>query len=354
MIPSFTKVHNRFKFNNYHFDHNSLKEVAYSFVKEGEPYQKQVGNFLLDWFDDNDYVFVNTSGSTGEPKQIKLLKQAMVESAIATGDYFDLEPGNSALHCLPTEYIAGKMMLIRAIILGLELDLVEPSSNPLMYTNKTYNFCAMVPLQLQNSIEKLNSIETLIIGGASVSEALQKKLQDTTCKVYATYGMTETITHIATKPLNHNNSKGLNYNTLPGVSISKDDRDCLMINAPRLSTEGIVTNDVVEIESESEFKILGRIDNVINSGGVKLFPEQIEAKLRNQMNNRFFIAGQDDINLGQELIMVVEGDTNTLENSIFKDLDTYETPKQIYNIERFIETASGKIQRKKILELLKN
>jgi len=354
MIPSFTKVHNRFKFNNYHFDHNSLKEVAYSFVKEGEPYQKQVGNFLLDWFDDNDYVFVNTSGSTGEPKQIKLLKQAMVESAIATGDYFDLEPGNSALHCLPTEYIAGKMMLIRAIILGLELDLVEPSSNPLMYTNKTYNFCAMVPLQLQNSIEKLNSIETLIIGGASVSEALQKKLQDTACKVYATYGMTETITHIATKPLNHNNSKGLNYNTLPGVSISKDDRDCLMINAPRLSTEGIVTNDVVEIESESEFKILGRIDNVINSGGVKLFPEQIEAKLRNQMNNRFFIAGQDDINLGQELIMVVEGDTNTLENSIFKDLDTYETPKQIYNIERFIETASGKIQRKKILELLKN
>ncbi len=354
MIPSFTKVHNRFKFNDYHFDHNSLKEVAYSFIKEGEPFQKQIGNFLLDWFDDNDYVTVRTSGSTGEPKQIKLSKQAMVHSAIATGDYFNLEPGNSALHCLPTKYIAGKMMLVRAMILGLELNLIEPFSDPLMYSNTVYDFCAMVPLQLQNSIDKLKTVKTLIVGGASVSEALQKKLQDTTCKVYATYGMTETITHIAAKPLNHYSSGSLNYNTLPGVSISKDNRDCLIINAPHLSEEVIITNDVVEIDSESSFRVLGRFDNVINSGGVKLFPEQIEAKLRNRMSNRFFIAGKDDSSLGQELIMVVESETNTLENSIFQDLDTYEKPKHIYNVEHFIETESGKILRKKILELIKN
>ncbi|NOY48073.1 MAG: AMP-binding protein, partial [Chlorobi bacterium] len=221
MVPSFTKIHNKFKFNNTHFNADTLKEVAYSFVKEGEWYQKHIGSFLLDWLDSNDYVFVKTSGSTGKPKQISLQKQAMVASAIATGDYFNIKPGSKALHCLSSEFIAGKMMLVRAMILGLEIDVVKPKSNPLEKITKHYDFCAMVPLQLENSIDRLHKISALIVGGASVSNALQIQLQDIPCKVYATYGMTETITHIAVKKLNHLDDVSLNaFKTLPNLTTS--------------------------------------------------------------------------------------------------------------------------------------
>ena len=353
MIPSFTKVHNKFKLNNEHFNHSSLREVAYRFVKEGEGYQKQIGNFLLDWLDSKNYILVKTSGSTSKPKLIKLEKQAMVHSAIATGNYFNLKDGNKALHCLPTEFIAGKMMLVRAMILGLEIDIVAPSSNPLRLINKSYDFCAMVPLQLQNSIEKLSKISTLIVGGAAVSNELQNQIQDSSCKIFATYGMTETVTHIAVRPLNGSNSISDSYNIFPEVSISKDDRDCLVINAPNLNKALIITNDVVELCSESSFKLLGRFDNVINSGGIKLFPEQIEAKLKPHITDRFFIASKTDGRLGEQLIMVIESNVNTVDSSTFSDLDTYEKPKHIYNVERFIETDSGKIQRSKTLALLK-
>ena len=355
MIPNFTKVHNKFKINKSHLSYNSLKELAYSYVKEGQVYQQQIGAFLLDWLDKNDYIYVKTSGSTGKPKLIKLQKQAMVHSAIATGNYFDLKPGDKALHCLSTEFIAGKMMLVRAIILGLELDLVEPSSNPMASIRKPYDFCAMVPLQLQNSVSKLDNIKTLIVGGAATSSTLQNKLQDTSCKIFATYGMTETVTHIAVRPLNGINSlKDLyNYNALPDISITKDNRDCLVINAPLLNKDLLITNDVVEICSDTSFKLLGRIDNVINSGGVKLFPEQIEAKLKDYIDKRFIIASITDSKLGEQLIMVIESGTNEIDSAVFTNLDVYEKPKQIFNLERFIETDSGKIQRAKTLALLK-
>jgi O-succinylbenzoic acid--CoA ligase len=354
MVPSFTKIHNKFKFNNTHFNADTLKEVAYSFVKEGESYQKQIGSFLLDWLDNNDYVFVKTSGSTGNPKQISLQKQAMVASAIATGDYFNIKPKSTALHCLSTEFIAGKMMLVRAMILGLEIDVIKPNSNPLENIAKHYDFCAMVPLQLENSIDRLHKISTLIVGGSSVSDALRNQLHNVFCKVYATYGMTEAITHIAVKKLNHLEDVSLDaFQILPNITVSKDTRNCLVINAPKLSDKSIITNDVVELLSDTSFKILGRYDNVINSGGIKLFPEQIEAKLQRLISNRFFITSKTHDTLGQQLIMIVEGASNGIESSVFECLKTYEKPKHIYSLEQFVETDSGKIQREKTLALLK-
>jgi len=353
MIPSFTKVHNKFKINNEYYNYSSLREVAYSFIKEGEVYQKQIGNFLLDWLDDNDYIFVKTSGSTGKPKLMKLEKQAMVHSAIATGNYFNLKAGDKALHCLPTEFIAGKMMLVRAMILGLEIDIIAPSSNPLTAIKKSYAFCAMVPMQLQNSVGKLSKIDTLIVGGVAVSNELQNQIQDSSCKIFATYGMTETATHIAVRPLNGANSIDHTYNIFPEVSISKDDRDCLVIYASKLNNEIIITNDVVKLCSDSSFKLLGRFDNVINSGGIKLFPEQIEAKLKTNIKERFFIASKADSRLGEQLIMVIEGNSNRIDPSAFNNLDAYEKPKHIYCLEQFLETNSGKIQRSKTLALLK-
>jgi len=352
LIPHYTKIHIKFRLNGMAYNREYLKEVAYSYVKEGEPYEQAIGNFLLDWIDEKDHILERTSGSTGTPKIIKLMKKAMVRSAIATGDYFNLKPGDSALHCISTNFVAGKMMLVRAIILGLRLDIVEPRSHPYIEINTKYNFCAMVPMQVKYSINELHQIRKLIIGGAPVSGNIRKLLQDIDTNAYATYGMTETLTHIAIKPLNHNPKDY--FEAMPNVKLSEDDRGCLVVEAPDLFTGNVVTNDIVRFETDTSFEFLGRYDNIINSGGVKLNPEQIEAKLSNNIKNRFFIAAQDDETLGEKVILIIEGDDRELLESAFEDLDTYEKPRSIYSLKRFIETSSGKINRRETLKLLKN
>lgn len=361
MIPTFKNIHAKFQLDGDHFDREALKEVAYSLVKEGKPYEQTIGSFLMDWLDDKSYVIVQTSGSTGTPKTIRLEKQAMVNSALATGDFFGLEAGDTALQCLPSHFIAGKMMLIRAMILGLSLDLTEPSLNPLENIEKQYDFCAMVPLQVQHSLEKLHHIQTLIVGGAPASSALIKDLQGVSTNVLATYGMTETITHIAAKPLNHlPEGKKATYTTLPNIHVSEDDRNCLVIDAPRISNEKIVTNDVVHIVSDTEFEWLGRLDHVINSGGVKLHPEQIEEKLSTLISTRFFVTALADEDLGEKLVLIVEDSSETLETAALletitkaKNLSKFEIPKTIYTFTKFSETNTGKVQRMKTLELLR-
>jgi len=352
MIPTYDKIHLKFKLNSNSFTKDELNEVAYSLIKEGEPFERVLGDFLLDWLDGKSFIEVKTSGSTGSSKTIYVSKQAMVNSAISTGDYFKLEPGDTALHCLPSHFIAGKMMLVRAMILGLELDLVAPSSAPVFNTNKAYTFCAMVPMQLQNSIEKINNFKTMIVGGAAVSNGIIKQLKNTNCKVYATYGMTETLSHIAIKALN-GAEKQTHYNLLNNITISKDDRDCLVVEAPNLTKEIITTNDIVELHSETSFNIIGRFDNMINSGGVKVFPEQVEAKLQGKIDARFFIAGIPDDTLGEKVILVVEGLSHKITPSVFKGLQKFEIPKEIFTIETFIETPTQKLQRSKTLALLK-
>lgn len=355
MIPKYNKVHNRFKLNGYHFDRDSLLSVAYSYIKEGDHYEKDTGDFLLNWMDDNDFIEVSTSGSTGTPKTIKLDKQAMVRSAIATGDYFGLEPGNRALLCLPTHYVAGKMMLVRAIILGLEIDIVTPSSHPMDFAKGTYDFCAMVPFQLSNTVVNLDRIKKLIVGGSSVSKDLIERIQDVKTKIYETYGMTETITHIAARPLNHLSTSTTPepFTTFPNVALETDDRGCLVISAHYLNVDHIVTNDVVELISKNQFNLLGRHDNVINSGGIKLFPEIIEGKLSGKINARFFVAAEADNELGERVVLVLESDKEKLDATVFEALDKYEVPKQVYYVESFAETTSGKIQRNKTLELVR-
>ena len=347
MIPNYKNVHLKFKLNNHHYSFEDLMEVAYSFVKEGEPYQQELGGFLLDWLDKEDYVVAKTSGSTGKPKKLKIKKQAMVNSAIMTGDFFKVEPGDKMLYCLPSNFIAGKMMIVRALILGLELDMVEPSSNPIIDYRKHYDFCAMTPMQLSNFLNHVDHFKTIIIGGSRVPKTLINAVKDITCHVYETYGMTETVTHIAIKKLNNFESESHSNNyfkTLPGVKISQDDRDCLVIEAPKLYEGKIVTNDIVKIHSENTFEWLGRFDNVVNSGGIKLYPEEIE----------FFIASEDDETLGDKLILIVEGEENSINKSVFEGLDKYEIPKVIYYVPKFSETLSGKIHRKNTLKLLKD
>ncbi len=357
MKPTFKDIHLQFRLNGIYFDREELKEVAYSYVKEGLPYEQSVGDFLIDWLNDMEYVTVKTSGSTGMPKRIRLKKEHMVNSALATGDFFGIEVGDKAIHCLPADYIAGKMMLVRALILGLKIDLIPPSSNPLKGIEKKYDFCAMIPLQLRNSLERLDSVKKLIVGGGAVSSDVLKALQTKKTKTFATYGMTETITHVAVKKLNRFISEETletsHYNTLPNVTISKDERGCLVIEAPYLSEAPVYTNDLVELVSDTSFQLLGRFDNIINSGSVKLVPEVIEEKYHHVIDKRFFVAGEPDPTLGQRLVLIVEGseDSTLLSNlKRLKTLDKFELPRHIYFVSAFAETETGKIQRTETLK----
>ena len=339
---TFENVHNHFKLNGFHLNKEDLCRVAYSFIKEGEDFEKPVGDFLLDWFDSKSYIEMQTSGSTGNPKIIKVNKQAMVNSAIATGDFFDLHSGDKALQCLPVKYVAGKMMLIRAIVLGLDLDYVAPSSHPMKGMTDKYDFVAMVPMQAQNSLKELQNVKKLIVGGARISSSLEKELMKLPTKVYETYGMTETITHIAAKRVGEKM-----FTVLPNVTISYDERNCLVIHAPKIiAEETVVTNDLVELINENQFKFLGRIDNVINSGGIKILPEQVEQKLDGKLDRRFFITSKEDKELGEKVILVVEGEKTEIKNSIFDVLDKYEHPREIIFLSKFKETENGKFLRK--------
>nr|WP_299126945.1 AMP-binding protein [uncultured Winogradskyella sp.] len=358
MHPEYKNVHQLFKLNGIGYTYDNLIELAYNLIKEGETYEKSIGNFLTDWLNDNDDIAVNTSGSTGKPKVIRLKKQAMVNSALATGKFFNLEPGSSALHCLPSHYIAGKMMLVRAMVLGLEMDYIEPRSKLKLDRTKHYGFCAMIPLQLKNSLDHIKNIDTIIVGGTKVNVPLLETISTSKLKVYETYGMTETVTHVAVRQLQSKVLKGETYfKALPNVMFAQDERQCLIVNAKKLVNEALVTNDVVDLKSEFSFELLGRFDNVINSGGVKLFPEQIEEKLQSVIEDRFIIAGQADEDLGERLVLIIENPRETVEsinNKIkrVKGLAKFEVPKQICIVDKFVETVNGKIQRAKTLDLI--
>jgi len=348
---TYKNIHNRFKLNGYHITRDEIFYVAYCFIKEGEPFEQHVGNFLLDWFDDKSYIELKTSGTTGMPKVIKIEKQAMLDSALATGDFFGLNPGDTMLHCLPTNYVAGKMMFVRSFILGLEMKFVEPTSDPLKDIDEEFDFCAMVPLQAKNSLEKLKTkqIKKLIIGGVKVHKALEQELVKLPIEIYETYGMTETITHIAAKKIGAEA-----FTVLPNVKVSVDERQCLVIKAKNISSHKIVTNDIVNLISDTQFAWEGRFDNIINSGGIKLMPEQIEDKLSTLIPRRYFVSGQADETLGEKAVLYIEGQPLTIEESIFDVLEKFEKPKEIVFIPKFKETATGKILRKESVEFVEH
>lgn len=354
----YTFVHRDFQINSFPIDRERLTTLAAYYIKDGEAYKKSIGNFLLDWLDKKDYIEATTSGSTGIPKIIRLKKQAMVNSALATGEYLHLTPKSTALLCLPADFIAGKMMLIRAIILGLHLDIIQPSSMPLALTNSDYDFSAMIPLQASKSLYDLHRVKKLILGGAAIDHELEEKLQNVSTRVYSSYGMTETISHIAMRRVNHTPIQENTYKALPGVIFSQDDRNCLIINAPKISDHLIVTNDIVELLSENEFIWLGRFDNVINSGGFKVFPESVEQKMKKYIKDAYFLTSEQDDELGQKAVLYVEGnesDYPSLNRDLYMDKEIlkYEVPREIYFVPEFVRTDNEKIKRKETVQKYK-
>ena len=323
-------------------------------------FEKKVLAFIREWFSVSDTVKVQTSGSTGTPKIFDIEKEKMRNSAKMTCDILELQRGDSALLCLPVEYISGKMMVVRAIERGLILTVKTPSATPLEDVQEEINFCALSPLQVENSLQKLHFFQNIIIGGAAVSETLKNKIHNALQsaesknqpKIFETYGMSETLSHIALKEIFP--VPEAFFSVLPGVQISTDDRNCLQIFAPNLNSELLTTNDLVEIKNENEFRFFGRIDHVINSGGLKIYPEELETLVKKILTQELIFLGIPDEVLGQKLVLLIEGAEDETQKSSLKTANfptKNHQPKEIIFLDKFPRIPNGKIDRQKLLQI---
>ncbi len=314
-------------------------------------YEQKVIDFLKDWFNEEKEIKVKTSGTTGKPKEISFSKEQFVESAKRTIAFLGLRKGEKALLPLSTDYIAGKLMVLRAIVGELDLYVKEPSSNPLLLSDVESDFAAFVPMQLREilgnpvSFDRFERIRNVIIGGGVLNNKTEKRLSFLPQNIYHTYGMTETLTHIAMRQIAP--VKEDFYRALPDVSFDLDNRDCLIVKVPFLYDEVLITNDIVELLDKSSFRYIGRYDNVINSGGVKLFPEEIENKLAELIFVPYYISSEPDERLGQRVILKIESGEpiEGLEELLSNKLKKYERPKKIYYEKKFRRTENGKLIR---------
>ncbi|WP_144281150.1 acyl-CoA synthetase family protein [Chryseobacterium echinoideorum] len=322
-------------------------------------FEKKIIFFLEEWLSDSEKVKIQTSGSTGIPKIFEIEKNRMISSAKMTCDFLNLKKENSALLCLPIEYISGKMMIARSFERKLMLTIKEPSLNPLLDINDFIDFCAMTPLQVENSLNRIQWIKNLIIGGASVSESLKKKIfqillkSNSSNRIFETYGMSETLSHIALKQIYPVQEEF--FTILDGVKISTDERKCLTIAAPKLNPEVLQTNDIVELISEKQFIFLGRYDNVINSGGVKIFPEELENLVKKNIDRDLIFIGKPDEKLGEKLVLVIEGNTDNEINHHLSQINyesKFHSPKEILFLEKFPRSENGKVLRREVLKLI--
>ena len=334
-------IHRDFKLQGISYTANGIME----YLKEKKDYY----NFLKSWFDDKDYILTNTSGSTGKPKEIRLKKSDLIESSKLTARYFDLKVGDKIINCLPIKYIAGKMMLVRSLVLGLDLYIFPVTSSPILDIKNNYELIAFTPIQLENSIPFIEKIKKVLVGGSPVQDSLKEKILNSKSIVYETYGMTETITHIAARNLSIGEKE---FTTLPGIEIGKRD-NCLFIKPNHLSIEMVQTNDVVELTDKNKFLLIGRRDFIINSGGVKLNPEAIEKKLSKYISADFVISSIDNSKFGEVVALVFKKNIPDNYNKAFTHLSKYEIPKEVLVIENFPEN-NGKINRLKIRSIINN
>ncbi len=317
-----------------------------------DSWQHAVYLFLVDWFSDAEVIKTSTSGSTGDPKSILLAKSTMRNSARMTNAYFGLDAKKTALLCLPASYIAGKMMLVRAIIGGFNLLVVEPTANPFENLSQKIDFAAITPYQLFHSVESLktNTVKQIIVGGSPISPSLEKLISTIPTEIFETYGMTETASHIALRKCT-GVDKTDSFCVLNGVSIQQDNRGCLIVNAPHLIDEEICTKDIVELLDDKHFRWKGRADRIINSAGVKIHPEQVEKKLEGIFQQPFFIASIPDELLGNKVVLVLESEALDKETeaklcaAMQMVLSKYELPKQILYLAHFCYSPTKKLLR---------
>ena len=345
--------------------------------------------FLEEWNNPSPYVHVQTSGSTGAPKPMLVEKQRMLNSARITCDFLGLREGDTALLCMSLDYIAGKMMVVRSIERGLKLITVPPSGHPLsavpvvrqahqpctvpepaaldqrsLATSGTQEgFAAMVPMQVYNSLqvpeekERLMRIRHLIIGGGAIDDALAAALRTFPNHVWSTYGMTETLSHIALRRLNGPEASEW-YTPFPSVKVSLNEDHCLVIDAPLVCPSRLVTNDIAELSSGTvpnmKFRILGRKDNVICSGGIKIQIEEVERQLRPHLQAPFLITKRPDAKFGEAVVLLTEGAVDEARRVCAQVLPKYNQPKAYLHVDKIPLTATGKPARKEAENIAKS
>lgn len=330
------------------------------------PFELEVLKFCWEWLNGSAVFTLQTSGSTGTPKSITLTRDQLEESARRTAHAVGLKSGYTALISMDPAYIAGKMMIVRSFVMGMDMVAVTPSANPLEQVpgNRRIDFASFVPYQLKAILaspkaERLNELKVVLVGGAPPGRDILSALQRYQCAAYITFGMTETISHIALQRVN-GESASYFFTTLPGVEISTDERDCLVIRAPYLSAP-VITNDLVDISSPDTFRWKGRYDNMINTGGIKVSPESIEMSIHVLLpHRRFFVGSIHDERLGQRVVLAIEGspfgelEIKHLLSAAAHRLTRFEVPKEIYFIPHFPLTPNGKLDRPAALHLLEN
>ena len=285
--------------------------------------------FLNEWFNDDPVITVHTSGSTGAPKELLVRKDQMIQSARLTCEFLDLKQGETALLCMNLRYIGAMMVVVRSLIAGLNLIVRRASGHPLADVDTPLRFAAMVPLQVYNTFQ---------IGGGAVDKALEEKIRNLSNAVYSTYGMTETLSHIALRRLNGAAASD-RYYPFSSVELFLSSENTLMINAPLVCDDTLQTNDIARIYPDGSFTILGRKDNVINSGGIKVQAEEIEKLLQSFIPVPFVITS---------VTLLIEGqmEISALETKLESVLAPYYRPKYIYQVNHIPQTGNGKINRK--------
>ncbi len=339
------------------------KSYSYQQIKSGDyesnsTFEERTLAFCRQWLNGQKIFEQKTSGSTGKPKTILITRAQMQLSAKQTVATLKLVTNDVALVCVDTAYIAGKMMLVRAFENSLQIVIIEPSSNPLENIKSPFHFAAMVPLQFENVINnestksKLAHCKAILIGGAPVSNSLANQIAKIQCPVFATYGMTETVSHIALKRLSAPTEDF--YTTIGNVELQTNTDDQLIIKGAITNNQKLVTNDIVQLLSPNTFKWLGRIDNVVNSGGVKIQLEDVETSIdllfsKLSITNRFFLAKKTDVYLGELMVLYIEFEIKIKHQVLVKKLKyhlaKFSCPKEIIYTSRFEETASGKINK---------
>lgn len=314
-------------------------------------FRAELAGFLREWFGPDTAVTVRTSGSTGIPKEMRAEKARMMRSACLTCEFLHLQPGDSALLCMPLRYIAGKMVVVRALVGGLDLWPVAPSGHPLQDVPEAPVFAAMTPMQARDSLsipaerERLRRVRQLLLGGGAVSPRLTAELRDFPHAVWSSYGMTETLSHIALRRLNGPEAADL-YTPLPGTSVRTSREGTLLVRAPHVCPGELATNDLVEVLPDGHFRIKGRKDNVIDSGGIKIQIEEVEAALREWLTQPFLVTAAPDERLGETVVLLTEGEPPAdWAARCEQALPPYHRPRRACGTARLPLTETGKPDR---------
>ncbi|MEO9967871.1 MAG: AMP-binding protein [Reichenbachiella sp.] len=324
---------------------------------ENYPEADKLIQFISDWQSGETSFRFYTSGSTGTPKPIEISRQQIVASVEATAKYLSLQKKFSVLLCLNPDFIASVMMVARCLIVDMDLIIQRPTANPMKDITESIDFAAFVPIQIykmmeEGTLSKLSMINRVIIGGAPLSGLAFDALSKIDTDIYQTYGMTETVSHIALMPVKGNFASAT-FHILDEVLIEQDLNCCLRAKGAVTCDRWIQTNDIIERINENEFLWLGRYDHTINSGGIKIHPEQLEKELENVLGQQleYIISWEKNERVGMACVLLIENDTlseegfKNVQKTILDKFSKYHVPKAVYSLAQFARTDSGKIKR---------